>query len=377
MLSFRVNLRALFHELLRLFFHPLLQRSFLGDALFGGVFADVFGDFHRAEVRAAHGAKVRGLGAVLRQRLVVEFARGHGVEREVELIFPAEFKARLGDGVVAVLRAGMALRQVRRVRRDLVGDDAVFHVLLVRQAEVFLGRNVAEHRAAIPANHRRTDAAGDVVVAGRDVGGERPERVERRFAAPFELLVHVLLDHVQRHVAGAFVHDLHALGPCALGQFALDLKFTELRLVIRIGNAAGPQSVADGKRNIIRGHDVADFVPVGVEEIFLVMREAPFGHDAAAARDDARHAVGRERHKTQQHAGVDGEIVHALLGLFDEGVAEQFPREVFRAAVDLFQRLVNRHGADGHGRVAQNPFPRGVNILAGGQIHDGVRTPFN
>ena len=104
----------------------------------------------------------------------MEFARGHGVEREVELIFPAEFKARLGDGVVAVLRAGMAFGQVCRVRRDLVGDDAVFHVLLVRQAEVFLGRDVAEHRAANgqcgphPAGHRRTDAAGDAVVAGRD-----------------------------------------------------------------------------------------------------------------------------------------------------------------------------------------------------------------
>jgi hypothetical protein len=62
--------------------------------LFGGVFADVFGDFHRAEVRAAHGAEVRGLCAFLQQGFVVELARGDGVEAEVELIFPAEW-ARL------------------------------------------------------------------------------------------------------------------------------------------------------------------------------------------------------------------------------------------------------------------------------------------
>ena len=37
---------------------------------------------------------------------------------------------------------------------------------------MFLGRGVAEHRAAIPADHRRADAAGDVVVARRDVGGD-------------------------------------------------------------------------------------------------------------------------------------------------------------------------------------------------------------
>ena len=32
------------------------------------------------------------------------------------------------------------------MRRDLAGDDAVFNVLLVRQAEMSLGLNVAEHR---------------------------------------------------------------------------------------------------------------------------------------------------------------------------------------------------------------------------------------
>jgi hypothetical protein len=91
-------------------------------------------------------------------------ARGDGVEAEVELIFPAEFKARLAQRVVAVLRAGMALGEVGGVRGDLVGDDAVFHVFLVRQAEVFLGCDVTKHRTAIPADHRRADAAGDVVV---------------------------------------------------------------------------------------------------------------------------------------------------------------------------------------------------------------------
>src|SRR6185312_15242286 len=87
-----VNLRALLHKLLRLFFHPLLQGLFLSHSLLRRVFADVFGDFHGAEMRAAHGAKMRGFGAVLRQGFVVEFTRGHRVEAEVELIFPAEFE---------------------------------------------------------------------------------------------------------------------------------------------------------------------------------------------------------------------------------------------------------------------------------------------
>ena len=130
---------------------------------------------------------------------------------------------------------------------DLVGDHAVLYVLLVRQAEVFFGRDVTQHRAAIPADHRRADAAGEVIVAGRDVGGERPERVERSFVAPLELLGHVLLDQVHGHVARPLVHHLHAPGPRALGEFALHLEFGELRLVVGVGNRAGTQTVADAE----------------------------------------------------------------------------------------------------------------------------------
>src|ERR1035438_1081709 len=38
-LCFHVYFCTLFDKFARLFFHPLLQRLFLGDALFGGVFA--------------------------------------------------------------------------------------------------------------------------------------------------------------------------------------------------------------------------------------------------------------------------------------------------------------------------------------------------
>src|SRR5690606_38649283 len=107
----------------------------------------------------------------LGQRLVVEGTRGVRVQAQVELVLPAELEARLGQGVVADLRAGVTLGQVRGVGGDLVGDDAGLHVILVGQAQVFLGGDVGEHGAAEPADHGGADAAGDVVVAGGDVGG--------------------------------------------------------------------------------------------------------------------------------------------------------------------------------------------------------------
>ena len=99
---------------------------------------------------------------------------------------------------------------------------------------MFFRRDVAKHGAAVPADHCRADRAGDVIVAGRDVGGERAERVERRFVAPLELFLHVLLDHVHGDVARAFVHHLHVLRPRALGQLALRVKFGELRFIVRV-----------------------------------------------------------------------------------------------------------------------------------------------
>ena len=134
-------------------------------------------------MRAAHGTEMRLLRAFLRQGFVVEFQRLFRVQRQVELILPAEFEAGLGQGIVAGLGAGMAFGQVGGMGGDFVGDDAVAHVLLVGQAQMLLRGHIAQHRRAIPADHRRADGRGDVVVAGGDVGGQRPQGVERRFVA--------------------------------------------------------------------------------------------------------------------------------------------------------------------------------------------------
>ena len=115
-----------------------------------------------------------------------------------------------------------------------------------------LGREINPQN---PADHRRADAAGDVIMVATPQAppqrrrahrfwtgilasclsdDERAEGEERRFAAPLELLGHVFLDLMHGHVARAFVHHLHAFGPRALGQFALHFEFAELRLVVGV-----------------------------------------------------------------------------------------------------------------------------------------------
>ncbi|MPN49830.1 hypothetical protein SDC9_197453 [bioreactor metagenome] len=166
--------------------------------------------------------------------------------------------------------------------------------------------------------------------------------------ALLELQVHVFLDHVQWHVARALDHDLHVVLPGDLGKLAQGFQFAQLGLVVGVVDRAGAQAITEAEGDVVGLHDLADVLEVGVKEAFLVMRQAPLGHDRAAAADDAGHAIGRERNVAQQYPCVDGEIVHALFGLFDQGVAEDLPGQVLGFAVDLLQRLVDGHGADRH-----------------------------
>ena len=106
-----------------------------------------------------------------------------------------------------------------------------------------------------------------------------------------------------------------------------------------------------------------------------MVRQAPLRHDRAAARDDAGHAVGGEVDVAEPHAGMDGEIIDALLALLDQRVLVALPVELDGIAVDLLQRLVDRHGSDRHRRVAQDPFAGVVDVAAGREVHHRVGAP--
>ena len=131
---------------------------------------------------------------------------------------------------------------------------------------------------------------------------------------------------VQRDVPGAFDHDLDVVAPRHLGELSQGAELRELGLVVGIRDRARPQPVAERERHVVGGEDLAQLLEPGVEEVLLVMRQAPRRHDRSAPAHDARHPSGRERDVAQQHTGVDGEVVDPLLGLLDDGVAVDRPR---------------------------------------------------
>ncbi len=92
----------------------------------------------------------------------------------------------------------------------------------------------------MPADHRRADRRSDVVVARRDIGDQRSQRIERRVMAQLALLDHLQLDLVERNVSRTLDHHLNVVLPGRLRQFAQRLQFGKLRLIARIGYAARP-----------------------------------------------------------------------------------------------------------------------------------------
>ena len=131
-------------------------------------------------------------------------------------------------------------------------------------------------------------------------------------------------------MARALDHDLAVVLPGLLGQLPERLELGELRRVVGVGDRARAQAVAQAEGDVVGPHDLADLVEVRVEEVLLMVRQAPLGHDRAAAADDAGDALGGQRDVAQQHAGVDREVVHALLGLLDRACRGRSPRSAPR-----------------------------------------------
>ena len=150
-----------------------------------------------AEVGAAHGAilsiGVACLGEILQSQL--------GVERQVELVAPAEIETGFRQGVVADGGSGMSFGQVGGMSRYLIGNDTCAYIIFIRQGQMFLGGDIAEHRSAQPSYLCTTDGAGNMVVARGYVGDYGAEGVERCLVTFLQLALHVLADFVHVHMA--------------------------------------------------------------------------------------------------------------------------------------------------------------------------------
>src|SRR5262249_52981352 len=149
------------------------------------------------EFRAAHGAKLGFLVVVVGQGFVMHGAGGFGIKREFELFLPIEGVAGVTQSVVAIASAGTVASNVGRMGGNLVGDDAVFYVFLVRKSQMLFGCDITKHGGAVPADESCADGRSNVIVSGGDVCDQRSQGVKRSTVTPLHFLIHLLFDLVQ------------------------------------------------------------------------------------------------------------------------------------------------------------------------------------
>src|SRR3546814_10848159 len=65
---------------------------------------------------------------------------------------------------------------------------------------------------------------------------------------------------LHRDMARPLDHHLYVLRPGALGELAQRVELGELRLVVRVVDAAGAQAVAEAVGDVIRLHDLGNLV---------------------------------------------------------------------------------------------------------------------
>ena len=158
-------------------------------------------------------------------------------------------------------------------------------------------------------------------------------------------------------------------------QLTHGVELSKLGGIVGIVGRTGTEAVTQGDSHVVAMADLTNIVEMGIEETLLVVGLTPLGDDAAAAAHHTREATDRQRYVLQADATVDGEVVHTLLTLLDERVAEHLPVEILRFATYFLKRLVHGDGTHGHRAVAENPFARLVDIVACGQIHQRVTSP--
>mmetsp|Transcript_3584 Transcript_3584/g.10121 ORF Transcript_3584/g.10121 Transcript_3584/m.10121 type:complete len:529 (-) Transcript_3584:53-1639(-) len=258
---------------------------------------------------------------------------------------------------------------------DLVRDDPVLDIIPVGQAEVLLGRHVAEESSPQLGDACRPNGGGDVVIARRNVQREGPQGVEGRLVAPLELVGHVLGYLVHWDVAWPLVHDLDILLPGSGRELALDRELSKLGVVVRISDTAWPEPIPDRDRDVVLPADVKDVIPVLVRKVLLVVHQRKFGVDRSPPRHDSSHPVRGVGYEAKQDPGVDGEVVHALFSLLDEGLPEELPGDFHGVTSSFLEGLVDGDRAHRNRRVPHDPLPRLVDVLPRREVHEGVRPP--
>ena len=214
-----------------------------------------------------------------------------------------------------------------------------------------------------------------MIITRSNVSNNRTQRIERCLVTLLNLAIHVLANLVHGHVAGTFDKRLHILSPGTLHKFAHRIEFGKLSAVVGIVDGTRTEAIAQRKGYVVLCTDVADVIKVLIEETFLLMHLAPLRNDTSSTTHHAAKTFVGIMDVLQADATMDGKIVYALLALFNERIAEKFPRQIFCFTFYFLHCLIHRHSTHRNRAVTDNPFARFMDVLSCRKIHQRVPSP--
>ena len=217
-----------------------------------------------------------------------------------------------------------------------------------------------------------------MIVARRDVGDERPQHVEGCVVAQALLQLHVGGDLVERHVARALHYHLHARIPCAAREFADLDELGDLPRVGGVVGGPGAHGVAQADGYVMLVQDGQHLVVELVEGVLVAGGLHPGEDERPAAAHDVREAarLAEALDGATVHARMDGDEVHAVLGMRAHHVEEVLCRDGDERLLQIADGVVHRHGTDHRRRLLHEGAPERGRLAAVRQIHDGLGAQF-
>ena len=277
--------------------------------------------------------------------------------------------------LVPFLGALHALGDVCGVASDLRCHDAFVHIIQVREAQVLCRRDVAKEISAASRRQGPADGSGDMVVARRHVGDDRPQHIERRAVAQLLRHFHIHANIRNRHMPRAFHHDLHAGRSSPLHQFAQVDKLGNLNRIGGVMAAAAAASIAQRKSDVVFLQKLHEPVELFIERIFLPMHVHPSEeHRAAAGNEICDSFISHDMLRgLAVQPGMDGHEIHAVFRVALHNREEIVGGHILQPLVKHALHVVHGHRADGRRAMLHQPLTERRRLSEAREIHDGFR----
>ena len=316
---------------------------------------------------------------ILRHTAFTDCSRRLRVERAGELFIPVQLAPSLRHAVVYFPCAGNSLCNIGGVSGNLRGDDSLSDVVHIRQGQMLRRRHIAEERRAMHSGRGAADSRSYVVVSRSNIRHQRPQHIKGGAHAKRLLQFHVRCDLVQRHMAGAFHHDLHVMRPGPFRQFPEANQLVNLAGVRSVRQTTGAAGVAERNGHIVFLANIEDFVKMLVKGILIARHAYPRKNETAASADDIHLSPMRLDFSDcfPRNSAVDRHKIHPVLRVKPNHIQKILRRKLRQILLAVNHAVIHGHRTNHSRAFPHQLLPKRARAPVTRKVHDRFGTEFH